>query len=110
MHYLIKKKNLIPNSRGRGCLSLQHDVFQVLLQDRVLHSMKHEADVLGVCGAREVGVDDFVTVGVQVHEHFQDEFSSCLGISLGSCLQERGDAKCYVIHICLSAQSACIQS
>jgi hypothetical protein len=42
------------DSRGRGCLSLQHDVFQVLLQDRVLHSMKHEADVLGVYGGGEV--------------------------------------------------------
>lgn len=85
-------------------------LLQVQLQDGVLDGCKDEADVLGICGAREVGVDDFVTVGVQVHEHFQDEFSSCLGISLGSCLQERGDAKCYVIHICLSAQSACIQS
>lgn len=41
------------NSEGRP-LSLQHDVLQILLQDGVLHSMKHEADVLRVDGGGEM--------------------------------------------------------
>lgn len=35
-------------------LSLQHDVFEVLLQDGVLHGVEDEADVLGVDGGGEV--------------------------------------------------------
>ena len=68
-------------------------LLQVQLEDGVLDGGKDKADVLGICGACEVGVDNFVTVRVQVHEHLQDEFSSCLGISLGSCWsrEERDD-------------------
>ena len=55
------------------------------MEDGVFDGGKDKADVLGVCGACEMGVDNFVTVWIQVHEHLQDEFSSCLGISLGSC-------------------------
>jgi len=37
---------------------------QVELQDRVFHSGEHEPYVLGVCGAGEVGIDNFLCVRV----------------------------------------------
>lgn len=77
-----------PTKEGKGGVEeAQLDqivLLQVQLEDGVLDSSKDKADVLGICGACEVGVDNFVTVWIQVHEHLQDEFSSCLGISLGS--------------------------
>lgn len=67
-------------------VSLSHQVvfFKVELQDGVFDSCKDEADVLRVSGACEMGVDDLVTVWVQVHKHLQDELSACLGVSLGT--------------------------
>lgn len=50
-------------------LSHQVVLFEVELQDGVFDSCKDEADVLRVGGTREVGVDDLVTVWVQVHKH-----------------------------------------
>lgn len=58
--------------------------FEVELQDGVFDSCEDEADVLRVGGACEMGVDDLVTVWVQVHKHLQDELSTCLGIPLGT--------------------------
>lgn len=79
-----------PTKEGKGGVEeAQLDqivLLQVQLEDGVLDSSKDKADVLGICGACEVGVDNFVTVWIQVHEHLQDEFSSCLGISLGSII------------------------
>ena len=52
---------LLKDHKSEGCpLSLQHNIFQVLLQDGVLHSVKHEADVLGVYGGGEV-VEEWLT-------------------------------------------------
>lgn len=42
--------------------SLQHDILQVLLQDGVLHSMEHEADILSVYGGGEVVEERFAAV------------------------------------------------
>ncbi len=58
--------------------------FEVELQDGVFDSCKDEADVLCVGGACEMGVDDLVTVWVQVHKHLQDELPTCLGVPLGT--------------------------
>lgn len=58
--------------------------FKVELQDGVFDSCKDEADVLRVSGACEMGVDDLVTVWVQVHKHLQDELPTSLGIPLGT--------------------------
>lgn len=60
-------------------------LFEVELQDGVLDSCKHEADVLSVRGAREVRVDDLVAVGVQVHEHLEDELPCGLRVPLRTC-------------------------
>lgn len=64
--------------------SSSHQVvlFEVELQDGVFDGCKDEADVLCVSGACEMGVDDFITVWVQVHKHLQDELTTCLGIPL----------------------------
>ena len=59
-------------------------LFEVELQDGVFDSGKDEADILRVSGACEMGVDDLVTVWVQVHKHLQDELPACLGVSLGT--------------------------
>ena len=59
-------------------------LFEVELQDGVFDSGKDEADILRVSGACEMGVDDLVTVWVQVHKHLQDELPTCLGVSLGT--------------------------
>ena len=65
------------------CSALHQVVLlQVELQDGVFDGGEDEADVLCVGGAGEVGVDDLVTVWVQVHEHLEDKLSPCLGISL----------------------------
>lgn len=67
-------------------LSPSHQVvlFEVELQDGVFDSSKDEADVLCVSCACEMGVDDLVTVWVQVHKHLQDELSTCLCVPLGT--------------------------
>ena len=76
----VRSPGVLPSSPP----SDQVVLLQVQLQDGVLDGGEHEADVLGVCGAGEVGVDDLVAVGVQVHKHLQDEFPACLGVSLGA--------------------------
>lgn len=52
-----------------------------MLQDRILHGSEHEADVLRISGAGEMGVDDLVGVRVQIDEHLQYEFACSYGIS-----------------------------
>lgn len=56
--------------------------FEIELQDGVFDGREDKADVLRVGGTCEMGVDDLVTVWVQVHKHLQDELAACLGISL----------------------------
>lgn len=72
-------------------VSPSHQVvfFEVELQDGVFDSCKDEADVLRVGGACEMGVDDLVTVWVQVHEHLQDELSTRLSVPLGTWKKNR---------------------
>ena len=36
------------------------------------------------CGAGEVGIDNFLCVGVEVYKHTQDELPSCNSVSLGA--------------------------
>lgn len=71
--------------------SFSHQVvfFEVKLQDGVFDSSKDEADVLRVSGACEMGVDDLVTVWVQVHKHLQDELPTCLAVTLRTWMMER---------------------
>lgn len=85
---------------GSGCRSLDcslshslslsispsHQVvlLEVELQDGVFDRCKDKADVLRVGGACEMGVDDLVTVWVQVHKHLQDELSTRLSVPLGT--------------------------
>lgn len=45
-------------------------LLEVELQDGVFDGCKDEPDVLRVGGARKVGVDDLVTIWIQVHKHF----------------------------------------
>ena len=59
-------------------------LFEIELQDGVFDSSKHKADVFSVRGARKVGVNDLVAVGIQVHKHLQDELPRCLSVSLGT--------------------------
>ena len=63
--------------------------FEVELQDGVFDGCKDEADVLCVSGACEMGVDDLVTVWVQVHKHLQDELPTRLGVPLGTWEEKR---------------------
>ncbi len=56
-----------------------------MLQDGVLDRCEDEADVLCVCGAGEVRVDDLVAIWVQIHKHLQDELAARLGIPLRTC-------------------------
>lgn len=49
----------------RGRLLNQVVVFQVALQDVVLHRVEDKSNVVGVCSAGEVGVDDFFLVRVE---------------------------------------------
>ena len=70
--------------RCAGVSSHQVVLFEIELQDGVFDSSKHKADVLSVRGARKVGVDDLVAVGIQVHKHLQDELPRCLSVSLGT--------------------------
>lgn len=65
-------------------------LFEVELQDGVFDGGEHEADVLRVCGAGEVRVDDLVHVGVQVHEHLQDELPAGLGVQLRTWTTQKG--------------------
>lgn len=95
----IQSVNVGEGSRPQSCsahaeevpsriltLWLSHQVvlLQVELQDGVFDGSEDEADVLGVRGAGEVGVDDLVAIRVQVHKHLQDKLPACLGISLGT--------------------------
>lgn len=67
------------------CSALHQVVLlQVELQDGVFDGCEDEADVLCVSGACEMGVDDLVTVWVQVHKHLQDELPTRLGVPLGT--------------------------
>jgi len=59
-------------------------VLQVALQDVVFHRTEDKSNVVCVCGTCEVGVDDFVLVGIETDKHVQDEFFSCLDIPLGT--------------------------
>lgn len=62
------KTSIEPNpparfQQSRGCSpSLQHDVLEVLLQDGVLDSVEHEANVLCVDGRGEVVEQGFAAV------------------------------------------------
>lgn len=69
-------------------VSHQVVLLQVELQDGVFDSGEHKADVLGVRGAGEVGVDDLVAIRVQVHKHLQDELAARLGVSLGTYVRD----------------------
>lgn len=48
----------------------------------VLDRTEDESNVVCVCGTREVGVNDFVLVRIEVFKHVQDEFFSCLDVPL----------------------------
>lgn len=37
------------------------------------------------CSTGEVGVDDFIRIGIEVDEHPQNELPSCYGVALRSC-------------------------
>lgn len=63
----------------------QVELLQVVPQDGVLDGHEDEADVLGVGGAGEVGVQRLVLVRVLLLVHFQDEFLSRVWILLRSC-------------------------
>jgi len=54
-------------------------------QDGVLHHHKHKADVLGVGGAREVGIQCLILVRVLLHVHLQDELLGRLQVLLRAC-------------------------
>lgn len=56
-----------------------------MAQDGVLDGHKDEADVLGVGGAGEVGVQRLVLVRVLLLVHFQDELLSGVWILPRSC-------------------------
>lgn len=64
-------------------------LFQIELQDGVLDGGEDEADVFRVCRAGEVRIDDFVTVGIQVDKHLQDELCPRLSVSLGAWRRKR---------------------
>jgi len=95
-------------------LSLSHQVvlLEVELQDGVLDGGEHESDVLRVRGAGEVGVDDLVAVGVQVHEHLQDELAARLGVPLGPCSilthTHEGALKCVAFRFNKVIKCACL--
>lgn len=82
---------------GRWCcldlvfLLNQVVLFEVELKDRVFDGSEDEADVLRVRGAREVRVDDLLAIWIQVHEHLQDELSTCLSILLRTWKKEQFD-------------------
>ena len=59
----------------------QVELSEVVSQDGVLDGGEHEADVLGVCGAGEVGVDRLLPVWVLVLVHLQDELPGRFGIA-----------------------------
>ena len=44
-------------------------VLQVALQDVVLHCAEDKSNVVCVCGAGEVGVDDFFLVWIEADKH-----------------------------------------
>lgn len=48
----------------------------------VLDRAEDKSNVVCVCGTREVGVNDFVLVRIEVVKHVQDEFFSCLDVPL----------------------------
>ena len=54
------------------------------MQDRVFDGGEHESYILGIRGAREMRIDDFVRIWVQVDKHFQDEFSGRFAITFGT--------------------------
>lgn len=58
--------------------------FEIELQDGVFDGCKDKSDVLCVSSTCKMGVDDLVTVWVQVHKHLQDELPAGLGIPLGT--------------------------
>lgn len=66
----------------RGLALHQVVLLQIELQDGVFDGGEHEADVLCVGGAGEMGVDDLIAVWVQVHEHLQDKLAARLGVPL----------------------------
>lgn len=43
--------------------------------------------MLATCGAREVRVDDFLRVRIEVYEHSQNELARCDRVPLRSCVQ-----------------------
>ena len=62
------------------CVLDEVELLQVVPEDGVLHGDEHEADVLRVRGAREVGVNGLLAVGVLLLVHLQDELASCLRV------------------------------
>ena len=65
--------------------SHQVELLQVVSQDGVFDHHEHEADVLRVSCAGEVGVHRLLLVGVLVHVHLQDELLGRFQVLLRSC-------------------------
>lgn len=63
LNYSKKKKN------KTATLLDQVVGIQVALQDVVLHHAEDKPDVVCVCGAREMGVDDFFLIWVKTDKH-----------------------------------------
>lgn len=51
------------------------------MQNGILDSREHKADVVGVSSTREVRVYDLLGVRVEVHEYPQNVFPRCNGVS-----------------------------
>ena len=64
-------------------------LLEIQLENGVLDGRKHKANILRVGGAGEMGINDLIAVGVQLHEHLENELPGGLGIALGTCPQEK---------------------
>jgi len=61
-------------------------LLEVELEDRVLDRREHEPNIFRICGTREVGVDNFFRVRVEVDEHPEDVFPGVDGVPLGTVI------------------------
>jgi len=65
---------LILAARWQELISLAPSLHQVIflqveLQYRIFHCREHKPNIFGICGAREVGINNFLCVGIQVYKH-----------------------------------------
>lgn len=68
---------------GRQLLN-QVELPQVELENCVLHSREHKADILRVCSTCEVRIDDFLFVRILILVELQDKVSGSFDILLRS--------------------------